>query len=151
MQPQMQETTTAATRDKPGVAVDRCAKSAASLTGDLVTRRSLPRAALASAEPTAARCASEAWRDPGPAPVRPDDGTSAGREERLTGLVQTALAGLRALGSRLVPEPAADGARHGLRWPNRRAAAAIFVSAYLFFLVAILAGHKFMPGLLFPQ
>ncbi len=143
MQPQMQETTTAATRDKPGVVVDRCARSAASLTGDMVTRRSLPGAALASAEPTA---------EPGPAPVRPDDGTPADREERLTGLVPTALAGLRALGSRLVPEPvAADGAHHGLRWPSRRAAAAIFVSAYLFFLVAILAGHKFMPGLLFPQ
>ncbi len=145
MQPQIQETTTDATRDKPGVADDRLAKSAASLTGDLVTRRSLPGAALAlaSAEPTA---------EPGPAPVRPDDGTPADREERLTGLVQTALAGLRALGSRLVPKPvAADGSPHGLRWPSRRAGAAIFVSAYLFFLVAILAGHKFMPGLLFPQ
>ena len=132
MQPQMQETTMTATRDKPGVVVDRCARSAASLSGDMVARRSLPGAA--------------------PAPVRPDDGTPADREERLTGLVQTALTGLRALGSRLVPEPvAADGAHHGLRWPNRRAAAAIFVSAYLFFLVAILAGHKFMPGLLFPQ
>ncbi len=129
MQPQMQET---ATRDKPGVAVDRFAKPAASLTGDIVMRRSPPGAA--------------------PAPVRPDDGTPADREERLTGPVQTALAGLRALGSGLVPKPvAAGGSRHGLRWPKWGAAAAIFGSAYLFFMVAILAGLNFMPGLLFPQ
>ena len=138
MQPQMQETTMAATRDKPGAVVDRCAKSAASLTGDLVMRRSPPRAA----------------QDAAPDAARPEDGTPAGREKRLAGLVRTALAGLRALGSRLAPQPAAaaaEGAHHGLRWPSRRAATAIFVSAYLFFLVAILAGQKLMPSLPFPQ
>ena len=129
MQPQMQET---ATRDEPGVAVDRFARPTASLTGDMVARRSLPGAA--------------------PAPVRPDDGTPADREGRLTGLVQTVLAGLRAWGSGLVPKPAAaGGSRHGLRWPSPRAAAVIFGYAYLFFIMAILAGLKFMPDLLFPQ
>ena len=132
MQPQMQETTTAATRDKPGVAFGRFAKPAASLTGDMVTRRSLPGAA--------------------PAPVRPDDGTPADREGRLTGLVQTVLAGLRAWGPGLVPKlAAAGGSRHGLRWPSRRDAAVIFGYAYLFFIVAIFAWLKFMPDLLFPQ
>ena len=128
MQPQMQKTTTAAIRDKPGVAVDHFAKPAASLTGNMVTCRSLPGAALASAEPTA---------EPGPAPVRTDDATPAGREERLTGPVQTALAGLRAWGSGLIPKPVT--------------AAAVFVCAYLFFLVAIFAGLNFMPDLFFPQ
>ena len=128
MQPQMQETTTAATRDKPGVAVDRRAKPAASLSGNMFMRRSLPGAALASAEPTA---------EPGPAPVRPDDGTPADREERLTAPVQTALAGLRAWGSGLVQEPVTTGA--------------IFVCAYFFFMVAIFAGLNFMPDLFFPQ
>ncbi len=114
MQPRMQET---ATRDKPGVAVDRFAKPAASLTGDIVMRRSLPGAA--------------------PAPVRPDDGTPADREGRLTGPAQTALAGLRAWGSGLIPKPVTAGA--------------IFVCAYFFFLVAIFAGLNFMPDLFFPQ
>ncbi len=117
MQPQMQETTTAATRDKPGVAVDHFAKPAASLTGNMVTCRSLPGAA--------------------PTPVRTDDGTPAGREERLTGPVQTALAGLRAWGSGLVLKPVTAGA--------------IFVCAYFFFMVAIFAGLNFMPDLLFTQ
>ena len=129
MQPQMQETATAATRDKPGEAIDHdVAKPAASLNGNMVMRRSPTEAALASAEPTAARCASEAWREPGPAPVRPDDATSADRGERPAGPVRTAVAGLRALGSRLVPKP--------------------FVYAYLGFVVAILAGLKLMPELL---
>ena len=142
MQPQMQETTTAPTHHKPGVAVDRLAKPAASLTGDMVTRRSPPGAALASAAPTA---------EPGPAPVRRGDATPADREERLAGPVRKTLAGLRALGSRLVPEPAAaGGARHGLRLPKWGAAAAIFVYAYLGFVVAILAGLKLMPELLLP-
>ena len=97
------------------------------------------------------RSPPRAAQDAAPDAARPDGGTPGGREERLAGLVRTALAGLRALGSRLAPEPAAaDGARHGLRWPNRRAATAIFVSAYLFFLVVILAGQKLMPGLLNP-
>ena len=117
MQPHMQETTTAAARDKPGVATNHFAKPAASLTGNMVTRRSLPGAA--------------------PAPVRTDDGTPAGREERLTGPVQTALAGLRAWGSGLIPKPVT--------------AAAVFVCAYFFFLVAIFAGLNFMPDLFFPQ
>ncbi len=131
MQPRMQET---ATRDKPGVAVDRFAKPAASLNGDMVMRRSPPGAA--------------------PAPVRPDDGTPADREKRLTGKVQTAISGLRALGSGLVPKPvAAGGSRHGLRWPKWgvATAAAIFVYAYLGFMVVIFSGLNFMPGLLFPQ
>ena len=74
-----------------------------------------------------------------PAPVRPDDATPADREERLTGLVQTVLAGLRAWGSGPVPKPVAV------------ASVAVFVCASFFFLVAILAWHKFMPDLFFPQ
>ncbi len=133
MQQQMQEMTAAATRDKPGVATNHFAKPAASLTGNMVMRRSLPEA---------------------PASVRPDDGTPADREERLTGLVQRALAGLRAWGSGLVPKPAAaGGTRHGMLWPSRRvaAAAAVFVYAYLLFVAAIFAWINFMPDLLFPQ
>ena len=134
MQPQMQETTTAANRDKPGVAVAHFAKPAASLTGGMVMRRSPPGAV--------------------PAPTRPDDGTPADREGRLTGLVQTVLARLRALGSGLVPQTvAAGGSRHGLRWPSWGAAtaAAIFACAYFFFMAAIFGGLNFMPGLYFPQ
>jgi hypothetical protein len=136
MQPQMQETATAANRDTPGVAVDHFAKPAASLTGGMVMRRSPAGAA------------------PAP-PMRPDDGTPADREGRLTGLVQTVLARLRALGSGLVPQPVvAGGSRHGLRWPRWGAttAAAIFVCAYFFFMAAIFGGLNFMPpGLYFPQ
>ena len=117
MQPQMQETTTAATGDKPGVVNGHFAKPAASLTGDMVMRRSLPGAA--------------------PAPVRTDDGTPAGREERLTGPVQTVLAGLRAWGSRRVPAPVTAGA--------------IFVYAYFFFVMLLFAGVDFIPDLIFPQ
>ncbi len=136
MQPQMQETTTAATRDKPGVAIDHVAKPAASLNSDMVMRRS-PLGTV-----------------PAPAPVRPDDAMSADREERLTGPVRTAVAGLRALGSGLGPKPvAAGGSRHGLRWPSWGAAtaAAIFACAYFFFMAAIFGGLNFMPGLYFPQ
>ncbi len=117
MQPQMQETTTAATRDKPGVDVDHRAKPAASLSGNMVMRRS------PSAE--------------APAPVRPDDATTPSREKRLRGPVQTALTGLRAWGSGLVLKPVTAGA--------------IFVCAYLFFLVALFAGLNFVPDLFFPQ
>jgi hypothetical protein len=129
MQPQMQET--AATHDEPGVASDHVAKPAASLTGNMVMRRSPPAAG----------------------PVPPDDGAPPDREERPTGAAQAALAGLRALGSRLVPEPgAAGGPRHGLRWPSwGTTAAAAFVCAYFFFLVTIFAGLVFIPDLLLPQ
>ncbi len=149
MQPQMLETTTAATHDKPGVAVDRLAKPAASLTGDMVMRRSPTEAALAlaSAKPTAEPGSAE----PGPAPVRPADATPADREERPAGPVRKTLADLRALGSRLVPQPAAAGGpRHGLGLPKWGTATAIFVFAYLSFVVAILAGLKLMPELLLP-
>ena len=132
MQPQMQETTTAATCDKPGVATNHFAKPAASLTGNMVTRRSLPEAVSA--------------------PVRPDDGTPADREELSADPVRTDLAGFRAQGSGLVLEPAAAGdSRHGLRWPRWGAAAVIFGYSYLFFVAAILAGLNFMPDLLFPH
>ena len=75
MQPRMQET---ATGDAPGVAFNRFAIPAASLTGDLVARRSLPAAASA--------------------PVRLDDGSLAHGKKRLSGLVQRVLVGLWAWG-----------------------------------------------------
>ena len=131
MEPQMQET--ADTRDKPGEAIDYVAKPAASLNGNMVTRRS-PLGAVPAPAPALA-------------PVRPDDATPVDREEWPAGPVRTAVAGLRAMGSGLVPKPAA-GSRHGLRLPKWGIAVAIFVFAYLGFVVAILAGLNFMPEFL---
>ncbi len=162
MQAQMHETTTAAPGEDAGAAGDPVAKPAASLSGNMLMRQSPAEAALASAKPTAAPAPAPApaapalasakpTAEPGPAPVALDDATPpADRKEPLTHRARTAVAGLRALGSRLVPQPAIGGPRRGLGLPKWGAATAIFVFAYLIFVVAIVAGLTLLPELMLP-